>query len=112
VSRYKQTVEFLDGLRITLGHLKTYIDANPTDTHASSISDQIENIRAPFDVFQEAVTKYEESLGGASTSTQVGKVPREVRWALKELSGDFEKLKFAILQLLQVTDSLLLLQQL
>src|ERR1700710_116722 len=66
-SKYKQTVDFLDNLELTLEYLKTYINGNPTDIHASSISDQAEKIKGPLKHFQESIEKYEKSLSEVST---------------------------------------------
>ncbi|KAF2492873.1 hypothetical protein BU16DRAFT_583936 [Lophium mytilinum] len=111
-SKYKQTVDFLDGFKLTLEHLKTYIDGNPADSHASSISDQIEKIKVHFESFQNAIEKYEKALGEASTTGLVKKVSRKMRWTLKEMSGDVDNLKAAVMQPLQIINTLLSLQML
>ncbi|KAF2807097.1 uncharacterized protein BDZ99DRAFT_465029 [Mytilinidion resinicola] len=103
-------IDFLEGLKLTLEHLKSYVDGNTTDSRASSISDQIEKIKTPFKAFQETVEKYEKSLGEASTRGRFERVSTTIKWALKEISGDVEKLKVAIMQPIQIINTLLSLQ--
>jgi hypothetical protein len=111
-SRYKQSQDFLTGFRITLEHLKRYAEDNPNDTYIGDLNDQLARIESPWKDFKVFVDKYEKSLDEASQRSRFLKTPRIVKWTIKDLTGEVEKLERAITKPVQVINSLLSLQSL
>lgn len=111
-SRYKQSQEFFDGFKVTLQHLQIYAEDNQDDTYIDDLKNQITRIEQPWKEFKNFLDKYDKFLGEDSQRSRIGKAPRKVKWALKDLSGEVEKLEKAISKPLQVMNSILSLHSL
>lgn len=111
-SRYKQSQDFLTGFRVTLEHLRKYVEENPEDAFVDDIIAQITRIEEPWRSFKSYLEKYEKAFDTLSQRSRLAKSPRSVKWAIKDLSGEVDKLERAISKPLELVNSLLLLQTL
>jgi hypothetical protein len=109
-TKYKQAADFLGGFKTTLQHLHAHTQNCFKDPYTEDIQDQLKKINGPWKAFESFLAKYEKSLGENSKRRGLEKAPRTVQWALKDLSGEVEKLEDAIARPLQVVNSMLSLQ--
>jgi hypothetical protein len=105
--RYQRTCDFLSSFKTTLKRLETYVEANPNDAYASDIGEQLQRIQNPWGRFVGFVEQYEASLAHGSQKSRFDKARKIVKWTLKDLSGEVEKLQEAIQSPLQLIDPLL-----
>ncbi|KAF2418374.1 hypothetical protein EJ08DRAFT_63540 [Tothia fuscella] len=108
--QYQCARDFLTSFRNTLEHIQKYVESNPDDKYTQDISDQLQCIEGPWKRFEAYTNKYEHTLSSNSKASTVGKAPKVVRWTLKELSGEIQKLGQAVESPLQLINQLLSLQ--
>lgn len=108
--QYNEAVAYLKSLRATLDHLARYAQTKNDDFYAESIAKQLDSIEQPWRAFATFLARFETSLGIDSDRSVAQKAPRTIQYALKDLSGEIDKLKLAISHPLQVVNIMLTLQ--
>ncbi len=115
VSQFAETTAFLDTFEVTLRCIKDYTFESANAKYTDSIIGHIKVIDGPYSKFEKYMLEFCPALGEASTQSKIRKVPKKVKWALRELSdvsGEVGKLKRAVTDPMLFIGPLLLLQAL
>lgn len=114
-SRYAETTAFLEGFKVTLSKLDGHIRRDPDSEYTAEIIQQLKLIDAPYCRFEKFMLDFQPALGAGSTYGTTRKVPRKIKWALKELSavsGKVAGLKKEVCDPLVLVENLMQLQSL
>ena len=85
-SRYEENMVFLEGFRVILTKLDSHIQRNPNPEYAAEISQQLKYIDAPYCRFEKFMLKFQPALSPTSDYGRIRKVPKQIHWAMTELS--------------------------
>lgn len=110
--KYQQSVDFLKSLETTLTQVKQYIEVHPTDKYAAELGEQLQRLPKPWGKLESFIKKYGEPLAEKSKKLRLRKIPKIIKYTLKDLNGEVQDLKLAISIPLQVLQGTLSLQQL
>lgn len=91
--QYAEAASWLELFASQLEHIKTYIEANPNARFTSDVAKQIVVIGNAYDKLEKYLRKYEKGLSSHETSNTVTASVKKVKWAVKELKGEVDKLK-------------------
>lgn len=95
-SEYEQCTKFLQCLHITIKRAMDYVANNPNSMYTEDLKQNLELIAEPWNDFREFLEPYEPYLGADSAKVVAAKVPKAIKFAMKEVLGEVEKLKAAI----------------
>jgi len=95
-SEYEQCTKFLQCLHITIKRAMDYVANNPNSKYTEDLKQHLELIAEPWNEFRDFLEPYEPYLGAGSAKIVAAKVPKAIKFAMKEVVGEIEKLKVAI----------------
>ena len=109
-SRYEECTAFLEGFRVTLSKLDFHIRRSPDPEYAAEISELLKLIDAPYCRFEKFMLDFQPALSPTSNHSSIRKVPKKIKWALKELSavsGKVDELKREVCYPLTLLENLM-----
>lgn len=110
VSKYEESINFLKSFGTSIRLLNEYISQNPNVTFAPDIQNHLRSVEAPWKEFDEFLQPFKKSLDASSTRSAVGKVPRKINFAIKDMHGGVQNLKTATALPLHAVNTMLALQ--
>lgn len=108
--KYKHEVQFLQGFQRTLELLQRYVESNTEDTFAPEIGEQSKRIQAHWEKFAVYLKEYDRFLSDKASANAFGRGLSIVKYTLKDLAGQVDKLKKAATEPLSSINMLLGMQ--
>jgi hypothetical protein len=91
---------------------KDYLSANSDAKNRAQISQQVSITGNAYALLEKYLQRYDKGLSSSQPANAVVTAGKKVKWALKELKGEVEKLKLAVTGPLLRMNLLLHLQEL
>jgi hypothetical protein len=110
--QYAETSLWLESFASSLERVKDYLSANPDAKYTAQISQQVSTIDNAYALLEKYLQRYDKGLSSSQPANAVVAAVKKVKWALKELKGEVEKLKLAVTGPLLKINLLLHLQEL
>jgi hypothetical protein len=95
-SQYKETASWLESFASDLERMKEYITENPDARYTKNIVEQVGRIDRYYGEFETYLQKYDKGLSSTAGSNAITATTKKVKWALQELKGKVDSLKFAV----------------
>jgi hypothetical protein len=95
-SQYKETASWLESFASDLERMREYITENPDARYTKNIVEQVGRIDKYYGEFETYLQKYDKGLSSSKGSNVVVGAGKKVKWALQELKGKVDSLKFAV----------------
>lgn len=111
-SQFAETSIWLESFASDLKRVTEYTSENPNARYTKNMIEQVARINDNYAVFEKYLQKYEKGLSSTAEANMISAAVKKVKWALKELKGKVDSMKFAVTGPLVSINMLLALQSL